>query len=254
MILYSWNVNGIRAASKKGYPDWFTSTKPDILCLQETKAHPDQLDTELKQPEGYHNYWNSAVKKGYSGVATFSINEPQSVKYGLGVEKLDNEGRVIELEFEKFVLLNIYFPNSQRDHGRVNFKIEFCDEVLNRCNILRDHGKHVIICGDYNIAHKEIDLKNPKTNQDTAGFLPIERAWMDKFITHGYIDTFREFNKDPDNYTWWSYRFSARERNIGWRIDYFYVSENFSQHVKNAFILPDVLGSDHCPVGLEIDV
>ena len=252
MKIYSWNVNGIRAASRNGYFEWFEKTQPDILCLQETKAHKEQVEPNIASPDGYFDSWNSAQKKGYSGTTTFSKTEPLSVKHGLGIAEFDAEGRVIESQFKDFTLLNIYFPNSGRDLSRVEFKINFCDAVLDRCEELRKNGKQVVICGDYNIAHKEIDLKNPKSNQNNAGFLPEERAWLDKFIIHGYVDTFREFDKRPDNYTWWTYRMNARERNVGWRIDYFFVNKEFMPNIKKSFILPDVLGSDHCPVGIEL--
>lgn len=254
MKIYSWNVNGIRAASQKGFREWFRESGADILCLQETKAQPDQLDDSLLNPDGYHVHWNSAEKKGYSGVVTFTKNAPISVKNGLANDKFDGEGRVIESEYDGFTLLNIYFPNGRRDLSRVDYKLEFCDLVLDRCETLRAQGKNLVICGDYNTAHKEIDLKNPKSNQKTTGFLPEERAWIDKFIDHGYVDTFREFNKDPENYTWWSYRFSARDKNIGWRIDYFFIDIDLLPKLKNAFIQPDVLGSDHCPLGIELNI
>jgi exodeoxyribonuclease-3 len=252
--IYSWNVNGIRAAAQKGYTEWLENSDADILCLQETKAQVDQLDDNIINPNGYHSHWNSALKKGYSGVATFSKKEPISIRNGLENEKFDNEGRVIESEYDKFTLLNIYFPNGRRDLSRVDYKLEFCDLVLSRCESLRSEGKNLIICGDYNTAHKEIDLKNPKANQKTTGFLPEERAWIDKFIAHGYIDTFREFTKEPENYTWWSYRFNARQKNIGWRIDYFFINKEFLPNLKDAFILSDVGGSDHCPLGIEISI
>lgn len=252
MKIISWNVNGIRAAARKGYNEWFTDTAPDILCLQETKAHREQLEADLAAPEGYHAYWNSAEKKGYSGTVIFSRKEPIRVKYDLGVDRFDGEGRVIETEFENFVLLNIYFPNGKRDLSRVPFKLEFSDMVLQRCEALKKEGKNPIICGDYNTAHKEIDLKNPKSNEKNTGFLPEERAWIDRFINHGYVDTFRHFNQEPDNYTWWSYMFNARKNNVGWRIDYFFVDESFLPRVTNAFILPEILGSDHCPLGIDI--
>jgi exodeoxyribonuclease-3 len=250
--IYSWNVNGIRAASQKGFMEWFHDSDADILCLQETKAQPEQLDEALVNPNGYHAHWNSAEKKGYSGVATMSKNKPISIKEGLSSDKFDGEGRVIESEYDDFTLLNIYFPNGRRDLSRVDYKLEFSDLVLERCEILKAEGKNLIICGDYNTAHTEIDLKNPKSNKKTTGFLPEERAWIDKFIEKGYIDTFREFNKEPENYTWWSYRFSARDKNIGWRIDYFFINEAFLPKLKDAFILPDITGSDHCPLGIEI--
>ncbi len=254
MKIYCWNVNGIRAAAQKGYLEWFKKSKPDILCLQETKAMAEQVDNQIAQPEGYHSYWNSAEKKGYSGTVTFSKTKPLRIKYELGLEEFDGEGRVIETEFNDFVLFNIYFPNGKRDHSRVKYKLKFCDSVLERCETLKKEGKNLIICGDYNTAHKEIDLKNFKSNQKTTGFLPEERAWIDKFIAHGYVDTFRQFNQEPDNYTWWSYMFNARQKNVGWRIDYFFVNEKFVSHLKKAFILPEVQGSDHCPLGIEIDI
>jgi exodeoxyribonuclease-3 len=252
--IYSWNVNGIRAAAQKGYSAWFSYTDGDIICLQETKAHPEQLEKELREPNGFLSYWNSANQKGYSGVATFSKIKPLSVKMDLDLAEFKDEGRLIETEFPGFTLLNIYFPNGRRDHSRVAYKLKFCDAVLARCEFLKSAGKNLIICGDYNTAHMEIDLRYPKANKNTTGFLPEERAWIDKFISHGYIDTFRHFNKEPDNYTWWSYRFNARMKNIGWRIDYFFVNEAFLPNLKNAFILNAVAGSDHCPLGIEIDV
>ncbi len=252
MKIYSWNVNGIRAASGKGYREWFDDTRPEILCLQETKAHKEQVTPEIAGPAGYHAYWHSAKKRGYSSVTTFSQTEPLNVTCGLGVEEYDSEGRVIESDHGDFVLFNIYVPNGQHDLGRVPFKLAFCDTLLERCEALKKQGRKLIICGDYNTAHKEIDLKNPKANQKNTGFLPEERAWIDKFIDHGYIDTFREFNPEPDNYTWWSSRLDARARNIGWRIDYFFISDNMRENLKDAFILPDVHGSDHCPLGIEV--
>jgi exodeoxyribonuclease-3 len=252
MDLISWNVNGIRSAAAKGFSDWLAASAPDIVCLQETKAHREQLPENLAEPPGYHSFWNSASRRGYSGVAVFSKEKPLSVKYGLGIEKFDTEGRVIELEYEWFTLLNIYFPNGQRDHGRVPFKLEFCDAVFDRCNLLRENGRYIVICGDFNTAHRQIDLKYPRANQNTTGFLPEERAWMDRFIAGGYTDTFREFEKGGGNYSWWTYRLSARERNIGWRIDYFFISSDLRPQLETAFILSDVHGSDHCPVGITI--
>lgn len=252
MKIYSWNVNGIRAAAQKGYTDWFLKTQPDILCLQETKAGKEQLSDQLAAPDGYYAYWNSAEKKGYSGTATFSKTEPRRIKYDLDHHKFDGEGRVIETEYSDFVLMNIYFPNGKRDHSRVDYKLEFYDIVLKRCEQLRNEGKNLIICGDYNTAHKEIDLKNWKANQNTTGFLPEERAWLDKYVDFGYVDTFRHFNQDPGHYTWWSYMFNARQNNVGWRIDYFFVNNEFLPRLKDAFILPEITGSDHCPLGIEI--
>lgn len=253
MKLYSWNVNGIRAAHKKGFAEWMNSEQPDVLCLQETKAQPQQLEETVVNPEGYHAHWYSAERKGYSGTVTFSKTAPENVVRGIGKELFDSEGRVLRTDFDSISLFNIYFPNAQRELTRVDFKMEFCDMVLQECNRLVKEGRQVIVTGDYNTAHKEIDLKNPKSNQKNAGFLPVERAWIDTFIENGYIDTFRMFNNEPGQYTWWSYRMDARKRNIGWRLDYFFVSENMKQRVKGAGILPDVMGSDHCPVYLEIE-
>lgn len=254
MKLYSWNVNGIRAAAGKGYRDWMQQTDADIVCLQETKAQPEQLEKDLVRPDGYYSSWNSAQKKGYSGVATLSKTRPLEEEKGIGIEAFDHEGRVIESVFPEFTLLNIYFPNGRRDHSRVDYKLAFCDAVLERCNRLRTSGANLVICGDFNTAHKEIDLKYPKANKDTTGFLPRERAWIDKFIDNGYVDTFRQFNNEPDQYTWWTYRLNARERNIGWRIDYFFISSTFLPALKDAFILAEVPGSDHCPLGIELSI
>jgi len=252
MDLISWNVNGIRSAAAKGFSDWLSAAAPDIVCLQETKAHREQLPENLAEPQGYHSFWNSASRRGYSGVAVFSREKPVSVKYGLGIEKFDTEGRVIELQYEWFTLLNIYFPNGQRDHGRVPYKLEFCDAVFDRCNSLRNDGRQIVICGDFNTAHREIDLKHPRANRNTTGFLPEERAWMDRFIAGGYTDTFREFEKGGGHYSWWTYRLAARERNIGWRIDYFFISPDLRPRLKKAFILSEIHGSDHCPVGITV--
>lgn len=252
MKIYSWNVNGIRAVQKKGFVDWVLKEQPDILCIQETKAHIEQLDDEIINIDGYQSYFCSGERKGYSGVATYTKEKPISVKYGIGIEKYDKEGRILITEFEEFTLLNIYFPNGQKDDERLNYKMEFYDEILDYCEKLKSKGKKLIISGDYNTAHKEIDLKNPKSNEKRSGFLPLERQWIDKFISHGYVDTYRYFNPDKIEYSWWSYRFKSREKNVGWRIDYNFVSDNFIDDVKEAKILTDVLGSDHCPVALNI--
>lgn len=252
MKLISWNVNGIRSIHRKGFVEWFAKESPDILCLQETKADISQFPEEIMQIDRYQISHSSAVKKGYSGVATISSEKILDTKK---VEKLeyDNEGRVLIHEFEHFFLLNCYFPNGQRDHNRVPYKLEFCEEILTRIDQLKK-SKPVIITGDFNTAHKEIDLANPKTNVKTTGFLPIERAWMDKFISRGWVDVFRHFHPDEKGrYTWWSNRPGCREKNIGWRIDYFFVSEDFLPRVKSAEILPTVMGSDHCPIVLEIN-
>ncbi|MCH8208217.1 MAG: exodeoxyribonuclease III [Nitrospinae bacterium] len=252
MKIYSWNVNGIRAVLKKGFMQWFREVSPDILCLQETKASVDQLGDEIVNPEGYGSGWNSAERKGYSGVVTFSKKKPVKVHYGMGIDRFDNEGRIVRHEFKAFDLLNIYFPNGTSGPDRLQFKLDFYDAFLKHCERLREKGKKLIICGDLNTAHKAIDLKNPKANENNSGFLPVEREWVDKFIAHGYVDTFRVFNQEPDQYSWWTYRAGARKRNIGWRLDYFFVTEDLMKRVKSSVIAPEVMGSDHCPVGLEI--
>lgn len=254
MKLYSWNVNGIRAIEKKGIIDWVLKTQPDILCLQETKAHPDQLNDELKNIKGYKSYFASAEKKGYSGTALYTKEEPLEVEYGMGIDLYDNEGRIITAKYADFTLLNIYFPNGQMSEDRLAFKLGFYEELLEYINERVSLGEKIIVCGDYNTAHHAIDLKNPKPNEKTSGFLPIERAWMDKLVDNGYVDTFRHFYPEEIKYSWWSYRFSARKKNVGWRIDYFFVSENAIDMVDDAEILNDVEGSDHCPVTLTLKI
>lgn len=255
MKIISWNVNGLRAVTRNGFTEIVKQLQPDILCLQETKLQQEQVPEEVQQLADFHQHWHFAERKGYSGVATFSKIKPKEVVTGIGIEKFDREGRVLTSYYEDFILFNIYFPNGQRDHGRVEYKLEFYAELLNIINRLRDEGHKVIVTGDFNTAHKEIDLKNPKSNQNTSGFLPEERAWIDRYLANGWIDTFRHFYPDlKDQYTWWSYRFNARQRNIGWRIDYFMVSQNVLPHLKDAFILPEIKGSDHCPIGIELEL
>ncbi|MFA5060016.1 MAG: exodeoxyribonuclease III [Candidatus Omnitrophota bacterium] len=251
MKLLCWNVNGIRAVEKKGFVEWLRKESPDILCIQETKAHPSQLTEGLLRPGPYKTYWSSAEKKGYSGVGIFSKKDAD-VQEGLGIKKFDCEGRVLEADYGDFVLFNIYFPNGGAGNKRVPFKMEFYDAFLKTALNLQKKGKGIIVCGDVNTAHEEIDLARPKENQKNTGFLPEERAWVTKFISHGFIDTFRHFEKGAQHYTWWDYKTGARARNIGWRIDYFFISENLLPKLKNAFILKDVMGSDHCPIGIEI--
>ncbi|NLB41421.1 MAG: exodeoxyribonuclease III [Clostridiales bacterium] len=252
MKLYSWNVNGIRAVQKKGFVDWVLKESPDILCLQETKAHFSQLDEELTQIDGYESYWNAPARKGYSGVATYTKEKPLSVQYGIGVDRIDEEGRIIVTEYPSFTLLNIYFPNGQKDQDRLDYKLDFYDEVLEYCNELVTDGKKVIICGDFNTAHHPIDLTNPKANEKYSGFLPIERESLSKWIDCGFVDSFRHFYPETVKYSWWSYRMQARPKNVGWRIDYFLVSGNMIDDVKDAEIRNDVMGSDHCPVVLHL--
>jgi len=248
--LISWNVNGIRAIEKKGFPGSIAEFDADIIALQETKATPEQLSESLVKPDGYTAYWHSAVRKGYSGVAVYTRIQPRSVISGLGNEAFDCEGRVMTLEFDDFFLTNIYFPNSGDGLKRLDYKLAFNNALLHFANKLRQN-KPLILCGDFNVAHKAIDLKNPAANVKNPGYTPEERAWMDGFVEAGYVDTFRQFNQNPDNYTWWSYRFNARARNIGWRIDYFWVDGQNVAKVADSTILSDVSGSDHCPVLLE---
>jgi exodeoxyribonuclease-3 len=249
--LVSWNVNGIRAAEKKGLFNWILEKEPDFICLQETKAQQKQLDETFTSPDGYNSWFASAERKGYSGVVTYAKTEPLSAST-LAIDEFDAEGRSIILEYPEYTLVNCYFPNSQEEGKRLDYKIRFCDAVKTYCDTEVAKGKNIILCGDYNIAHKPIDLANPKRNEKNPGYLPEERAWMDRFIDAGYIDTFRKFCKDPNRYSWWSYRFKAREKNIGWRIDYFCVNSGFESRLQAADILDQVMGSDHCPVELII--
>jgi len=252
MRLISWNVNGIRAAHKKGFLDWLHSEQPDILCVQETKAHVEQLPKDLLEIPDYHVSYYSAERKGYSGVAFFSKVEPVSIQHGFGIQKFDSEGRTLIAEFEDFTLFNIYFPNGKASAERLKYKMSFYDVFLEYADNLRNQGRSIVVCGDVNTAHKEIDLARPKENKKYSGFLPQERAWIDKLLSHEYLDTFRVFNQEPGQYSWWDYKTRARDRNIGWRIDYFFISDNLKDRVTSAFILSDVMGSDHCPIGIEI--
>lgn len=254
MKIISWNVNGIRAADRKGLFNWFKKEKPEILCLQEIKALKEQFPPHLKNTPGYNVFINPAERKGYSGVATYTKQRPKDVKKGFGIEKFDGEGRTLITEFDNFVLFNIYYPNGKKNQERLDYKLDFYDTFLGYADNLKAEGKNIVVCGDFNTAHKKIDLTRPKDNENISGFLPIERAWMDTFIDHGYIDTFRYFNKEPHQYSWWSMRTAARERNVGWRLDYFFVNKEFIKNIKNAFVMQDVTGSDHCPVGIEIEV
>jgi len=248
----SWNVNGIRAAQKKGFLDWLEEKSPDILCVQETKAHPNQLDMQLLHPPGYHVYWNAAERKGYSGVATFTKKEPVCVKQGFGIKQFDTEGRVLLTEFPRFVLLNIYFPNGKQNKERLKYKLEFYDATFEFVGKLKAKGKELIISGDYNTAHKPIDLARPKENEKISGFLPEERAWLDRWVEDGQIDIFREFDSTACQYSWWDMKTAARERNVGWRIDYHFVTQGLRSEVKSASILKEVMGSDHAPISVEL--
>ena len=252
--LVSWNVNGIRAVSKKEeFWDWFENTDADIINFQEVRATQKDIPKKLADVDDYHKSFNEAEKKGYSGVGTYSKIEPVEVVKGLGIEELDSEGRVLRIEYPDFILYNIYFPNSGMGAKRLDFKVDFCNALLEQLVELKNQGKNIVITGDYNIAHNPIDVYNPKNCEGKSGYLPEERAWLDQLEEAGFIDTFRMFDEGENNFTWWSYRTRARERNAGWRLDYFYVNEEIGDNVKSAEILSDIYGSDHCPVTLELE-
>lgn len=253
--LLSWNVNGIRAIQRKGAFNELMAMDADVICVQETKAQIDQLDDALVNPDGYHAFYSSAERKGYSGVALFSKPQPNKVEYGLGIDRFDAEGRTVIAYYDNFVVMNHYYPNGKQSNDRLQYKMDFYDACLEFTDALVQKGHNVIICGDVNTAHKPIDLARPAENEKISGFLPEERAWIDKFLSHGYIDTFRLLHPDePDQYTWWNMQTRARDRNVGWRIDYFFVNEAFQGNLKDAFILPEVMGSDHCPIGIVVEV
>lgn len=251
MKLISWNVNGIRAAVNKGFKDFFEQINADIFCIQETKCQPDQVDLKF---DGYYSFWNSAERKGYSGTAIFTKIEPKNVTYGIGIEEHDKEGRVITLEFEKFFMVNIYTPNAKRGLERLDYRQIWEDEIR-KYLLMLNTKKPVIICGDLNVAHNEIDLKNAKSNKGNAGFTDEERAKMTELLNAGFVDSFRyKYPDKTDAYSWWSYMGKAREKNVGWRIDYFIVSDSIKEKIEEANIYSEVMGSDHCPVGLEINI
>jgi len=252
--ILSWNVNGVRAAIKNGnLIKLLDKVSPDILCLQETKCSRDQLNPDITNHKTYRSFWNStSVKKGYSGVATFTKEEPIFVETGIGIEKFDCEGRIVTTEFKEFILLNVYFPNGKKDTDRLNYKLEFYEAFLEYIDKLKKKGKKVIFCGDINTAHTEIDLTRAKENSDISGFLPIERKWIDRVIEHGYLDSLREFHPEPNIYSWWDLKSGARARNVGWRIDYFFVQKELRKNLKDAYTMPEILGSDHCPVGIDL--
>lgn len=251
--LLSWNVNGLRSVAKKGFLEWLADDSPDILCIQETKANPKQLPRSLKHIEGYFSYFSAAERKGYSGVAIYSKIKPGSVEYGFGIPRFDHEGRILIARYENFVLFNIYFPNGNSSQERLDYKMAFYDAFLEYVDGVRDEGHNVVICGDVNTAHREIDLARPKQNEDRSGFLPEEREWIDTFLSHGYVDTFRMFNEKGGYYSWWDLKTRSRDRNVGWRIDYFFVNEGFKGNVKSSFMIGDVMGSDHCPIGITLE-
>lgn len=250
--LHSWNVNGLRSCGRRGFLDWFERQRPDVVCVQEIKAKPEQLGPELLNPFRHHAYWHPAARPGYSGTAIFTKKEPLDVRYGLGKKAIDSEGRVITAEFKNFIVINSYFPNSQRDHSRLPFKLKFCAEFAKFVSRERDRGKTLLLCADWNIAPTEIDLRHPTANKKNAGFLPEERAWIQQFLRSGYVDTFRHFEPGPNHYTWWSNRPGVRERNVGWRLDYFLTDADSVRRLRSAHHQPMVLGSDHCPVSVEI--
>ena len=253
--MLSWNVNGIRAALKKGFLEWMAEVEPEVLCIQETKAHLDQLPASLKEVEGYRAYFASAERKGYSGVGLYSKTEPLDVKLGLGIEKFDSEGRTIIADYGAFTLMSTYLPNGKASEERLRFKMEYKDVFLDYANKLRAAGKSVVFCGDINTAHNEIDLTHPKPNAKYSGFLREERDWIDKVVDQGYIDSYRHLNPDKEGaYSWWSMRSGARAKNVGWRIDYFFISPDLLDKMAAAEIHADVMGSDHCPISLTLDV
>ncbi|ANW97158.1 exodeoxyribonuclease III [Wenyingzhuangia fucanilytica] len=252
MKIISYNVNGIRAAIKKGFLEWLEAANPDIICLQETKAHKDQLDLLAFENIGYkYNYWFSAQKKGYSSVAVLCKEEPKNVEYGTGIESMDFEGRNLRVDYDTFSVMSLYLPSGTND-ARLGFKLNYMDEFLDYVTKLRKEIPNLIICGDYNICHEEIDIHNPKQNKNTSGFLPVEREWLTTFINTGFIDSFRHLNKEPHHYSWWSYRANARNNNKGWRIDYHMVTDDMKDRIERAYILPEAKHSDHCPIVLEI--
>jgi exodeoxyribonuclease-3 len=252
--ILSWNVNGLRAIYKKGFVQWLKKDMPDILCLQETRAQEDQTPPELKSLPGHFSYYNAGVKKGSAGVGLISQEMPKSVEYTLGIGGFDDERRAIVADYGEFLLFNVYFPNGKASKERLEYKLKFYDQFLDQMHRLRAAGKRIVICGDFNTAHREIDLARPKANEKISGFLPQERARMDRLEELGFIDTFRIEHAEGGHYSWWDLKTGARARNVGWRIDYFFVSENLMDKVRSGFILKDVTGADHCPVGIELMV
>lgn len=255
MKIFSWNVNGIRACHKKGFMDWFNKTQPDVLCLQEVRADLEQIPPEILDIPGYTKIWNPAARKGYSGTAIFTTQKPLEIHLGMGIDEFDCEGRMTQIVYDRFVINGIYFPNGSSSEDRLDYKLRYYDAFLENSNQWIRQGKHVITLGDYNTCHQEIDIARPKENEGNSGFLPIERAWMDKYCDGGYVDTFRSKHPTRTNaYTWWSNRGGARARNIGWRIDYCFVDQSLAGLVLAADIHAQVPGSDHCPISVEMDL
>lgn len=252
MTILSWNVNGLRAIYRKGFIPWFTREEPEILCLQETKAREEQLPDELLDIKGYHVYFASALRKGYSGVALYTKIRPCRIQKGFGIKRFDCEGRSIIAEYKNIILCNIYFPNGKMSPERLQYKLDFYDAFLDFAVNLKKREKNIVICGDVNTAHTELDLARPKENQKVSGFLPQERAWIDAFIGKGFIDTFRMFHQGGGYYTWWDFKTRARERDTGWRIDYFFINHTMRKQLRSAFIKKEVMGSDHCPIGITL--
>lgn len=250
----TWNVNGLRAAAKKGFVDFLRRESPDFLCIQEVKAMEDQIPFDVRLVEPYQSYFVAAERRGYSGVATYAKHSASKIITQLGEPRFDNEGRHLFLEYDNFILGNIYFPNGGRGDDRLKYKLEYYEKFLEFVTELKKTGKMIIFCGDVNTAHKEIDLFHPKENQKKSGFMPEERAWLDKFIAAGFVDVFRKFNQEPHQYTWWDMKSRARDRNIGWRIDYFFVDREHEANVTAASLMPEILGSDHCPVKISVNI
>lgn len=253
MKIITYNVNGIRAAMNKGLIRWIETAKPDVLCLQEIKANPEQVDLSEFENMGYDHYWYPAQKKGYSGVAIFTKIKPNHIAYGCGIKEYDEEGRVLRADFDDLSVMSVYHPSGSSSEIRQAFKMKWLSDFQNYIDSLKKQKPNLILSGDFNICHKPIDIHNPKTNANTSGFLPEEREWMEQFINSGFIDTFRHFNQEPHQYSWWSYRAGARTKNLGWRIDYNLGSKNLEKRLSRSVILPDAMHSDHCPVLLEID-
>lgn len=252
--IISWNVNGLRAILKKGFLNWLEKENPDILCLQEIKISDKDIPKELKKIKGYHCFFNCAQKSGYSGVAIFSKIEPNEIKTGLGIEKYDEEGRIILAKYDNFTLANVYFPNGKASAQRLKYKMDFYQDFRKHINNLKKNKEKIIFCGDVNTAHKEIDLARPKENSEISGFLPAERKWIDNIIEDGYLDSFRIFNQKSEQYTWWSQRTNARKRNVGWRIDYFFIDKGLKNKLKESIIMNQVMGSDHCPISIKLQI